>query len=77
MLLGLDMLECEGLIGYDFRNELQSVYHGRAIPIERKFGHLYVTWNSKHIIFTRLELLSYTDISGIRNRKNFMPLYIG
>ncbi len=57
MLLGLDILDREGLIACNVRNELQSVYHGWKIPIERELSHLYVTSNPKHIQFTRPELI--------------------
>ncbi len=55
MLLGIDILDREGVIADNVRNELQSVYRGWATRIERKFGHLYVTWNSKHMLFTKPE----------------------
>ncbi len=55
MLLGLNILDRDGLIADNIRNELKSAYHSWLIPIERKFGHLYVIWNSKPILFTRQE----------------------
>ncbi len=57
MLFVLNILDREGLSAGNFRNELQSVYHGSSIPIDRKFSHLYVTCTSRHVLFTRPEPL--------------------
>lgn len=56
-LLGLDIMDREGLLPNNVLNRLQT-YHGNwYIPIVRKFGHLYICWNNATTLFTRNELL--------------------
>lgn len=57
LLIGLDILDQEQLIPNNVENELQSSIYGWSIPIKRKHGHLYITWNENICLFTRQELL--------------------
>ncbi len=57
MLLELESMDRERLVSNIVLNELQAPYHGWSLPIVRKYGHLYLEWSSKHILYTRPELL--------------------
>ena len=57
LLLGLDVLDNEKIVANNFQNELQAAHHGWSMPLTRKHGHLYLTWNSKSILFTKSEII--------------------
>ena len=42
MLLGLDVLDRESPVANNRTNELQAPPSGWSMPLERKFGHLYL-----------------------------------
>lgn len=57
LLLGLDLLDKERLMPNNVLNLLQHHDHCCSISVTRKFGHMYVCWSSKEVLFTRSELL--------------------
>ena len=57
LLIGLDVLDQEQLIPNNVENQLESRLYGWSIPIIRKLGHLYITWEEHKTLFTRQELL--------------------
>ena len=56
LLLGLDVLDREQLVADNVLNQLQCHHRGWSIPISRKHGHMYVTWNISKSYYTRAEL---------------------
>ncbi len=57
LLLGLDVLDNEKLVANNVQNELQATHHDWSMPLIRKHGHLYLTWNPKLILFTKSEII--------------------
>lgn len=56
VLIGIDILDREQLVPDNVNNRLQSHIYGWSIPITRKNGHMYITWNESQIFFNRREL---------------------
>lgn len=56
LLIGLDFLDREQLLADNISNKLISRHDNWEIPIIRRNGHLFVTWNLKTILFTKSEL---------------------
>ena len=57
MLLGLDVLDRESLVANNVHNELQAPLPGWSMPLEKKFGRLYLCWGAKEILYTKHELV--------------------
>ncbi len=57
LLLGLDVLDNEKLVSNNVQNELQEAQHCWSMPLTRKHGQLYLTWNSKSIVLTKSEII--------------------
>jgi hypothetical protein len=47
LLIGLDVLDKYKLNVLTVENQLTSVSHGWKIPLERRNGHVYLTWNPR------------------------------
>ncbi len=58
-LQGLDVLDREIMVANNVTNELNSPLLGWSMPLERKFGHLYLCWSSKEVLFTKRELVKF------------------
>ena len=56
-LLGLDILDKEGLVANNVMNQLQSLKYNWSLPIERKLGHMFVSWESTSAYFTKPQLI--------------------
>lgn len=56
IILGLDLLDKEQLYIDNIDNILVHKHHGWSLPLQRKRGHLYITWNYKDILYTKREL---------------------
>ncbi len=57
MLLGLNVLDRESLVANNLTYELQAPLSGWSMPLERKFGHLYLCWGAKEMLYTKPELV--------------------
>ncbi len=57
LLLGLDVLYRESLIANNVTNESHSGLYCWSIPLQKKFGHLYLHWSTKKVLFTKRELV--------------------
>lgn len=57
LLLGLDVMDREGVIANNVRNQLQNPGQEWYLPIIRKYGHMYITWDKNEVLFTRPELI--------------------
>ena len=55
-LLGLDLLDREGLVADNVENVLDSRRDHWKMPITRKHGHMFVEWGRQDIRFTKAEL---------------------
>ena len=56
LLIGIDVLDKHSLVADNVKNVLEDRTNGWTLPIIRKQGHMYITWNSRTIMFTRNEL---------------------
>lgn len=56
IILGLDLLDKEELYIYNIDNVIVHKYQGWTIPLQRKRGHLYITWNYQEVLYTKREL---------------------
>ena len=56
MLIGLDVLDREQLIVDNVDNLLVSKLHDWTVPITKKEGHLFVTWDYSSILFSKRDL---------------------
>ncbi len=57
LLLGLDVSDNEELVANNVQNELQGTHYGWSMSLTRNHGHLYLTCNSKSILFTKSEII--------------------
>ena len=57
LLFGLDVLNNEELVANNVQNELQGTHYGWSMSLTRNHGHLYLTCNSKSILFTKSEII--------------------
>ncbi len=57
LLLGLDVLDNEKLVANNVQNELQAAHNGWSMPLNRKHGYMYLTWNAKSILFSKSEII--------------------
>lgn len=56
-LVGLDTLDKYGWNVLTVQNKLQSVHKGWSLPLSRKFGHVFVTWEPEYAThYTRQQL---------------------
>ena len=70
LLIGIDTLDKYKLVADNVKNVLEHRKQGWSIPIQRKHGHMYITWDPETIMFTRSELTKYTAISGTLQQLN-------
>ena len=56
MLIGLDILDREKLVADNVSNVLSSKRFGWELPITRKDGHLFLTWDYSTVLYTKSEL---------------------
>ena len=56
MLFGLDLLDSALLYANNVDNLLVNERLNYSIPVVRKFGHMYIEWDSAAVLFTRSEL---------------------
>lgn len=52
----MDFLDREQLLADNISNKLTSRHDNWEIPITRRIGHLFVTWDLKTMLFTKSEL---------------------
>ncbi len=57
LLIGLDILDSQGIFANNVDNVLCCPSLGWTTPIIRKRGHLYLCWTSKDILYTKTELI--------------------
>ncbi len=57
LLLGLDVLDRESIVANNVTNEIQSPLSGWSMPLERKFGNLYLCWGTKEVTHAESELI--------------------
>lgn len=55
-LLGLDRLDEEQIVPNNVTNQLEKDDGSWTMPITRKRGHLFMTWGSSTVLFTKYEL---------------------
>ena len=56
MLLGLDVFDQECHVASHVINELQALLSNSSMPLEKEFGHLYLCWGAKKVLYTEPEL---------------------
>ena len=56
LLLGIDVLDRFQLVAENVRNVLENRKQGWTLPIQRKHGHLYLSWDASEVLFTASEL---------------------
>ncbi len=74
LILGLDVLDNEKLVVNSVQKEFQATNCGWSMSLTHKHGHLFLTWNSKSILFTKSELSSCIVTSSILHPENYTKL---
>lgn len=56
LLLGIDVLDAEGMVADNVENVLEHRKHNWRLPITRRGKHMYVIWNISQVMYTRSQL---------------------
>lgn len=57
MLIGIDALDRERIFADNVSNCLVQRDGRWKLPIARKLGHTYLEWSSKHVLWTKAEII--------------------